>query len=301
MSLDFGGVLRRAWQLTWNYKILWLFGIFSAALAGSAGNGPGNNFPLDFNNPQRSLPVQMRDIDPNIALLIVLGVIVLVIVIGIALFLLSIYSRGALIGGLLTADKQSRVSFGEASAFGRKYFLTVLGIGLVVWVLGLLLGFMSIFLVATLCLAPLACIGFIVIALLGVYARLAQITAISDEVGLSEALPRAWRFITANLASVLIMGLILVIIQALLGFVLALPAVGIAFPAILAAAGYANDSPLAGGAGLAIAGLCVVVYIPFLILVCGIVETWVMAAWTLTYKHLTGRAPATAAPGTLPA
>ncbi|MCC7360790.1 MAG: hypothetical protein IT317_15010 [Anaerolineales bacterium] len=301
MSLDFGGVLRRAWQLTWNYKLLWLFGVFSAALAGSGGGRPGGNFQFDFNNPRQIMPSQLRSLDETTVWLILLGVAALIILLGIVLFILAIYSRGALIGGVLTADQQSRVSFGEASAFGRKYFWTVLGIGLVVWVVGLALGLMSIISFLTVCLAPLACIGFIVIALLGVYARLAQITAINDAVGLSEALPRAWRFITTNLGSVFLMGLILVILQAVISFVAALPFIALALPAILVVIGYANDAPIAGNVGLAVAGLCVVAYLPILIVLSGIVETWVMAAWTLTYKQLTGRAPAPAAPAALPA
>src|SRR5205085_436930 len=102
---------------------------------------------------------------------------------------------------------------GEALAIGRKKFWTVFGIGLAVWALGLLLAGVSVasFLA---CLAPLACIGFILLHLLGFYARLAEISAVVDDVGVTEGLARAWRVITANVGSVVILGVILIIVQA---------------------------------------------------------------------------------------
>ena len=300
MTLDFGGVLSRAWKIVWNNKILWLFGILSALMGGQA-SGSTSNFRFDSSNPERSLPVQLRDLDPNIILVIIAGVVLVIIVIAIVLFILSIFGRGGLIGGVRLADQQGRVSFGEAWAVGRRKFWSVLVIGLAVSVLGLLLAGVSFVTALTICLLPLACIGFLLLPVLGVYARLAQIVAVVDDVGISEALSRGWRFISTNLASVIIMGLILVILQAVIGFVLALPFLAIAAPIMLSIAGYATDAPLAGGAGLAIAGLCVVIYLPVLIVAGGIVESWVMAAWTLTYQQLTGRAPASAMPAPLPA
>jgi hypothetical protein len=300
MTLDFGGVLRRAWTLTWNNKILWLFGIFSALMAGQA-NGSNSNFRFDFNDPGRSLPPQMQDLGQNVILLIILAAVVIGIIVAIVLLILSVFGRGGLIGGINLANKQGRVSFGEAWAIGQRKFWTVLAIGLVLWVVGLVLAGASLITFLTVCLAPLACVGFILIALLGVFARLAQIVAVTEDVGVSEALPRAWRFVTANLGSLFLMGLILLVIQFVVALVLGAPVVLIAGPAILAAIGYANDSQLAGGAGLALAGLCVVVYIPILIVARGILESWLMAAWTLTYQQLTGRAPAAVVPAPTPA
>lgn len=291
MTLDYGGVLRRAWDLTWNNKILWLFGLLSAMMGGQF-SGSGNNFNYRFDSPRDVVPTQLRNLDETVILLIVVGIIAVIVVIAIVLAILAVFGRGGLIGGVRLADTQGRVSFGEAWAVGRRKFWTVLAIGLAVWVLGLLLAGMSLISIFTLCLAPLACIGFLLIALLGVYARLAQIVAVIDDVGVAEALPRAWRFITANLGALVIMGLILVVLQGVIGFVLSLPFLAIAAPILISFAGYSNDAPLMGNAGLALAGLCLVVYVPVLIVAGGIVESWVMAAWTLTYRRLTGPAPA---------
>ncbi len=37
--MDYGGILNRAWQITWRYKILWLFGFF-------LGSGSGGFIPF---------------------------------------------------------------------------------------------------------------------------------------------------------------------------------------------------------------------------------------------------------------
>jgi hypothetical protein len=50
MTLDFGGVLSRAWKVVWNNKILWLFGILSAMMGGQA-NGSNSNFRFDTDKP----------------------------------------------------------------------------------------------------------------------------------------------------------------------------------------------------------------------------------------------------------
>ena len=49
MNFDFGGTLRRAWQITWKHKILWLFGLLSALAGGRANlNFRGPSFPSNF-------------------------------------------------------------------------------------------------------------------------------------------------------------------------------------------------------------------------------------------------------------
>ena len=42
--IDYGKILKRAWHILWNYKILWIFGILLALTAGGGGGGSGSNF-----------------------------------------------------------------------------------------------------------------------------------------------------------------------------------------------------------------------------------------------------------------
>jgi hypothetical protein len=113
MNLDFGGTLRRAWQITWKHKVLWIFGILSA-LAGSRANlnfggnrGPRfnpNNFnpntPEAFPQLQRALP----NLDQTAIIAIVLGLVCVAAIIAITLYVLHVIGRGGLIGGIQLAD-----------------------------------------------------------------------------------------------------------------------------------------------------------------------------------------------------
>ena len=302
MSFDFGGNLRRAWEITWKYKILWLFGILSALAGGRASlnfnNGPRfpNGFdptdPNAFPRLQRNFP----SLTQNTIIGIGLGILCLAIIIGIVLFVLHIIGRGGLIGGIQLADTTGQVSFGQAWGIGVKHFWTVLLIGLIVAIAAGILGIASIFAAATVCLIPLACIGFLLVAALGVFAYLAQIAAVTENLSFSEAIGRALAIVQANVGSVLLLAVLLTIIDGILSFIIALP-LGIVFAPVLAAMfAAANGNQQAAGAALAISGLCLVIYIPILIVLRGIVETWIVSNWTLAYKQLgTQRGPAVAA------
>ena len=48
--IDFGKILKRAWHILWNYRILWIFGILLAMTTGS-GSGPnGSSGSSNYNN-----------------------------------------------------------------------------------------------------------------------------------------------------------------------------------------------------------------------------------------------------------
>lgn len=48
--IDFGKILKRAWQILWDYKVLWIFGILLVLTAGGngSGNGGGGNTGYQF-------------------------------------------------------------------------------------------------------------------------------------------------------------------------------------------------------------------------------------------------------------
>jgi hypothetical protein len=63
--IDIGKILKRAWHILWDYKVLWIFGILLAMTAGGGGGNGGSNYqfggeengqpyynPEMYNNPQ---------------------------------------------------------------------------------------------------------------------------------------------------------------------------------------------------------------------------------------------------------
>ncbi len=43
MNFNFGEVLTRAWQITWKYKVLWIFGILASCSRGGGGGSSGGS------------------------------------------------------------------------------------------------------------------------------------------------------------------------------------------------------------------------------------------------------------------
>lgn len=308
MNLDLGATLSRAWKIAWDNKILWIFGILA-----SLGGGGSSNFNFNFGGGggtgptpgPGNLPPELERIfnqmDPNVVMAVVIGLICVGLLIAIALIALSVIGRGGLIGGVQRANAGSKVTFGEAWGIGVKHFWTLFLIGLIVGIITFLAFVLTVvpgavltavtFGLGALCLVPLICLLSILAIVLGVVAYFAQIAAVVENLGVSDALRRAWQIIQANLGSIIVLGLILIVLSAIIGFVLALPIIAIVLPAAFGMIALASgDAPAVGNTTLIISGLCFLIYLPVLIVLNGILQTWVTAAWTLAYEQFTGRA-----------
>lgn len=307
MNFDFGGALRRAWQITWKHKVLWIFGILSALVGRASFNGGGRPSynPNNFNPSNPDAFPRLHDLfsklDQNAIIAIALGLVCVGVIIAITLYVLHVIGRGGLIGGIQLADRTGQVSFGQAWGVGTQHFWTVLLIGLLVAIVALLVGSASFVAAVSICLAPLACIGFLVIAVLGVFTYLAQIAAVTENLSVTDAFSRAWQVVQANLGAVALMALILVIVEVIAGFVIGVPFLFAVAPLGVAFVAYLNGASQAATASAIVAGLCFVAWIPFAIVLGGILQTWVISTWTLTYQQLSGApgsamAPANPAP-----
>src|SRR3990172_4054264 len=127
--MDYGAILSRAWKITWNHKILWVFGFLAGLASGGGGGGnaggggggqPGG--PGGPGGPGFLPPDFERQMERPEVIGIILAVACVLILIAIALFVLSTIGRGGLIGGIRMADDTDKVTFGEAWAVGVRYF-----------------------------------------------------------------------------------------------------------------------------------------------------------------------------------
>jgi hypothetical protein len=298
MNIDFGALLGRAWKITWENKVLWLFGILAALGSGMGGSNTNYRFDSgDFTNWRGNLPNLPPNVErffeqagPMIAVA-ALALVCLGLILGVVFIVLSVIGRGGLISGVLTAEAGKKVTFSEAWGAGVANFWRLFVIQLVVGVAGLVVSLFSFVAFITICLAPLACIGFIAVAVLGVIAYFAQIAAVTENLQLGAALSRAWEVIKANLAPIVVLGIVLAVVTALIGFVLALPFVAIVIPAVV---GRVTESARVANAMLIFLLACGTVYLPVLLVLSGILHTWVTAVWTLAYQQFTRPAAATA-------
>ncbi len=306
--MDYGEVLRRAWQITWKYKGLWVLGILSNCSGGGGGGGGGANTQASgfrgYKTGGQGFPQLQHffnSIAPETWVVIAIVAVLLILVVGLALLVLGVIGDGGLIGAFNVADSGGETGLGQAFRMGSTYFWKLLGVRILFWILalvaGLVLAAAAILVVigtlgiGLLCLVPLLFLLIPAGLIIGVYVMLTQIALVIENLGVFDAFRRAWEVLKANLGAIIVMGLIVIVGSWVIGLILAVPLIAIVLPVGFALA-FATER--AANSGLIFAGLCLVVYVPVLIVLNGILRTYVTGVWTLTYRRLTQR------PGVMP-
>lgn len=296
--MNFGEVLSRAWNITWKYKALWVFGLLASLGGGSGGNGAQTNFRGDGNNPLPGL------ISPNgglentpvwVAVLIVLAVLVMVVV----FVLLGALGRAGLTRGAWLADSGAgQLSFSQIFAESRTYFVRVLLLGIVSFIISvglLLLTILPTGLAAVLtggigavCFFPLMCILIPVFLALLLIFDLGVIAITGEDLGVEAGLRRGFEVFRSHLAEMLALAVALWIGSAVIGFVIALPMLAITMPFLIGGVLEGGQQVLStAGLTAGLAMFCL--YLPVLLAVKAVLTTYVTTCWTLAFRRLTGR------------
>ena len=298
--MDFGYVLKRAWQIVWKFKVLWLFGILASC--GQAGNSAGSNSGYQFSGGDSNTAIQIErffnQLGPGeIAIMAGIGLLVLLVVIILAI-LFSTVGRIGLIRGTLKAEEGAqRLTFGELWRDGMAYFWRVFGLNLLIGVIiflavmvlvvfsAILVGVtLGIFLV---CLIPLMCLIIPVMWAVYVVIEQANVALVVENLGITQAISRGWQVVWQNVGSMFVMSLVLMLAVGLIGgLIIGLPFLVVAAPVFI---GYATGTTEAIWNGWIISGLCFLGYLPFLLLLSGILRAYTTSAWTLTFTNLTHR------------
>ncbi len=331
MNIDFGQLLNRAWKITWNNKILWIFGVLAALGSGGGGGGGGGNSNFRTGPVQPSqLPGEwgrfLERLQQNGSTLIAISIAVICvfILIGLVIWLLSLIGRGGLIGGARLADANGRVAFGEAWSEGTRHLVRLVLLQIPLILLGLIVllvvlvpvGLFVFSLVGSRAagefsqgqlgslFAMLGCIFIVVcpLALVGILLRIlihfAQFAVVLEDQSPMAAYRRAWEVIKANIAPILILGIILIVAGFIIGLVISLPLLFVVVPmgaGFVASMALGQGAPIA--AGIIFALVCCVVWVPVMLVLRGVFETWATSTWTLAYQQFIGpRADAPAAP-----
>lgn len=306
--MNFGEVLSRAWEIIWKNKILWVFGILAALANGSGSSGnSGSNFRFQGGE----IPPQFQDLERFFET-IPPWVPVLAALVGLLLFILFIvlgtFGKGGLLRGAWLADGgETGFSFGRLWGEGGRYFWRIFLLGLLVF--GAVFLAMMVLLVpaillsvvtmgiAMLCLIPFLCLLVPVFILLSVVVNLAMIAITGEDLGVMDGLRRGWEVFRAHIGEIIGIGLILVVGTAVANFIIGLPALMIALPAI---GGILDGSGRFTGVGITTTIVLFLLYLPFLLALRGIVQSYVDTAWTVTFRRLTGRRTGTTGgPGTV--
>jgi hypothetical protein len=287
MSFDFGAVLTRAWKITWNHKIFWVFGLFSMMI--------GLLFlPLAF-APAISIFMSEANtpfwLDQPAYIIAYAGLFMILMI---ASFFIGALVQAVISCGVLRVERgEEKLSFAEALKAGYPFFGRFLGITLL-YVGGILLVVFAIFALQMLvtvftfglgamCLIPLQ---FLLYPLMFVaYACLEQALAsvVVDGLGVFEAVRRGWGVFRKNLMPVLLMTLIMYLGVGMLSGFIYIPVMLPLFAAPL----IAIEGGETGRTILLVAVVCLVVYLPVLAVFQSVAFTFMKSGWILTYLRLT--------------
>ena len=309
--MNFGEVLTRAWQITWKHKVLWVFG-FLASCGSQSGNGFNYNFsgvfrdkggdPSDLPIPPvlSGLFLELVDFFSGLSggeiVLFFGGIILVVFVLAVIAILISTIGRIGLIQGTVQGDQGvASLTFGGLFGQVRPLFLRVLGLNLLIVVafvaltiiFGLLIANLTTtpFSLGLLCLIPPICILTPVFWFLAVVIEQANVALVADDLGITDALRAGWDVVRGNIGTMIVMTLILSLgVGLIAAFIISLPLIFVAGPAIV---GFIVGTGEAVNTGLLIAGICLVLYLPVLLVLSSIFRTYIQSSWTLTYLRLT--------------
>jgi len=285
--MNYGALLRRAWDTIWEHKYLILLGVLVALSSGAGGASTGSNMTADRPSgqapqmPQLPQMPDLRTIGPVMAVLAVIA-IVGVLILAVAFWVVSTIARGGLIAGASAADAGQPSSFGQAFNAGWRKGWRLLGIGLLpaiptflLIVLGLVFGAAAggfAYLAGEdlvgvpmaglgVVFAALACILGPLALILGLLRTFANRACMLEDAGVFASYRRGLEVLLENFGPALILFLIQI------GIGLAIAIVGFV-PGIVFA-------------------LCCLLW-PLLILVRGAIAAYFSTLWTLAWRQWTG-------------
>jgi hypothetical protein len=294
--MDISAIFKRAWEITWKHKGLWVLGILAnCSGGGSRGSSNVSRLPQyrfeggEFTWIERWAQRVPEEAWIGIAIAIVCGLLLLALV----FWVLAAIGNGGLISAFQLAESGGTATLASAFQEGIRYFWKLLLIQLIIGLAsfivlipfiggGILLSVLTLGL-GLLCLVPLLCLLIPLGIAITIYTLLTQIALIVEQLDIVSAFQRAWEVLRSNLGEVIVMGLILGVGGFIVGFILALPFVLMALPFVTGLIVGTETSSLAG---LSLTVVGILLYIPILLVASGILRTFITGSWTLTYRSL---------------
>ncbi len=298
--MNYAEILTEAWKTVWKHKILWLFGLLAGCAGQVGSNGGQVNFRMDSRRP---MPPQIEQFFNQIppwqvgVFLVVLFTLIIVLVV-LSMVLSGIGRAGVVKGTLMSMGRTEPLSWGEVWENSKPFVWRIVGLNLLI---GLALGAAALLLagiamvfafitlgIGLLCLLPFV---FVLIPLLwgvSIFIEQANAALVVDDLGIRDALSAGWRVCRENPGEIIVMGLVLVLGGGIAALLIAAP-MGLALAPIIGSLLVGGERAL--GSGLVVGGLCLVVYLPFLLVLNGILRAFIISAWTFTYTALGGSAP----------
>jgi len=300
--VDYFGILKKAWNVTWKYKMLWVLGLFAGAGSGGSSIGGSSNYSGNTGaGSSPSVDQLTRWATENVALIAV--AVGLLVVIGVVWWILSIAAQGGLVHGANEAAEgrtpSLKASWGVGFARWGRTFMIGFVLGIPVAVVAVV---MSLVLVAMIgggaatgdeaaigaalaggmCLVlPIFVVLIIAISLIiGIVYQLALRYGVLDDVTFGQAIKRGWDDLWAKRGA-FVMFLVMLLPGFAIGMIMLLFTLPFMVPAIAFA--FAEKFVMAGAMFVLMA---LVALVPN-----AIYGTFMSSAWTIFFRQMTGREP----------
>jgi hypothetical protein len=295
-------IVTRSFRIAWDHRYLWLLALFSGEGGGASYSysqrTTGSTYQTTDVAAQQILQQVTTWITNHAALLITLAVVWLIVVI--AFFILAAVCEGATIRASAEHDAERPFGLGMAWRTGvhtmwviARFRLLLLALNLPLllliggWVFALLVALVNHNLGAVAPLIFTALLLLVVWFVFGTYLffldRLGTRAVILEELKAIPAIGRAHRLLLKRLGRTLLVWLLSIGVALVVGIAVACVGALIVVPFVTVAA-------LAGsggsGAGLILAAVIAIIFVPVLVVVYGFVAAVMSTYWTLAFRRL---------------
>ncbi len=296
--MDISAIFKRAWEITWKHKGLWLLGILANCSSGGSQTSSNVSRMPQYTVGGGEFPQidhWLQSVPEGTWIAIGIAVIGGLILLALIFWVLAAIGNGGLIAGFHMAETGETVTLASAFQQGLSYFWKLLAIQLILGLAslvvilpvvfgGALLSILTLG-IGLICFIPLICLLIPLGIALSIYTLLTQIALIVEELDIVAAFQRAWDVFRSNLGEVIVMGLILGVGSFVVGLILAIPFILMVLPFIT---GLIVGTDTSTVAGLSMTLIGILFYLPILFLASGIMRTFITGSWTLTYRSLIG-------------
>lgn len=278
--MDYGKAINRAVNIAWQNKFLIVLGILAALGSGSFGGGGGGNFTFSSDG------APLEDEFAALAAGVVLVLVCVAVAVGIVFWAISSIARGGLIASVNDLESGQESSFSQAWRAGWEKVWTLLGIGFLPAIPGLVLfvgglfafgayggitalfgeDFGSIFGGTALGIVAIVLICLVgpIVLVLSVLRNFAERACMLEDLGVIDAYRRGASVLMANIGEAVILFVLQIAIFIGLGIVLFVPGILVA--------------------------LCCFLW-PLYLVAQGAINAFLSALWTLAWRSWTGELP----------
>lgn len=309
--MEYGQLIRDAWQITWRHRFLWILGLFAGGTAGASfgggGGGDGSGPSAADGAPFPGVDVAAAEVArwaaENVGLIV--GVVALLLLLGLAMLVVSFIAQGGLAAATADFASGRSSSLGRAWRTGLHLFWRYVGLWLLLIAVtagvgalaaafvALIVSLVAVVQDATWVVAPAALVG-LVLAVAGVVAGVvasivvpyAQRAIAVRDVGPLAALRDGWRVLRAHPGASLLVWLLNLALAIGAGLAIftamAATVVMLGIPAVALWATFALAAPT-----IAYLVIAAVVALGVLLTLISIANTFFWSYWTLAYLRLT--------------